>query len=132
MDEDRQGAALLLRPTGPLDAESCGELRHQLGTAFAAGITSVAVDLRGVTSLDVTGLGVLGGAAKHLRARGGLLVVTHASAALATTLRINGLGDLLEVPPSPPLRVVPGVQKDGGPRSRRLSVVPTEGLKQPS
>jgi anti-sigma B factor antagonist len=130
LDEDRPGTGLLLRPKGRLDAESCGELRQQLGAAFAAGIGSVVIDLGAVTHVDPTGLGVLSGAARYLRKHGGGLVVTHACPAVATSMRINGLGDLLEIAPAPALRVLAGA---GGttPRARALAVVGPEGLKQP-
>lgn len=100
--------ALLLRPTGPLTAEACHGLRQQFATAFAHGVTSIAVDLSAVSEVDVSGLQVLAGAAKHLRKRQGLLVVTHVPAHVASMLRVNGLSELLEVPASAPLRVVAG------------------------
>jgi anti-sigma B factor antagonist len=126
---ERQERDLLLRPTGRLDADSCADLRRQLATAFAAGVGSVAVDLGAVTAVDLTGLGVLAGAARHLRKRGGVFVVQHAHPAIVTTMRINGMGDLLDVPA---LRVVEG-SGPGAVRSRPrvLTVVPDEGLKLP-
>ena len=132
-DQGRPEQGLLLRPVGRLDADTCGELRHQLGTAFAAGARNVGVDLRDVTAVDQTGLGVLGGAARHLRKRGGALVVSNAGPGVATSMRINGLGDLLLVASSPELRVVAGAGKaTGRTLPRALSVVPGQGLKQPS
>jgi anti-anti-sigma factor len=127
----RNGQALLLKPTGPLDTDSCGELRHQLAAAFAAGVISVGVDLSGVTSVDPMGLGVLSGAARHLRKRGGNLVIVHATREVMTKIRVNGLADLLEIQASPSLRLLPGAGAGGdASRPRALSVVP--GLKRPS
>lgn len=126
MTRSTHSTSVLLRPTGALDADSSAELRPQLAAAFSAGVTSIVVDLSGVTSCDQAGLGVLAGAARYLRKKGGALVVVHASDAVACTLRINGLGDLLDIPVSPPLSVVTG---DGGtdraerPRTRALTVV---------
>lgn len=118
--------SLLLRPTGPLDADSCDELRQQLATAFSVGVTSIAVDLSGVTTADVIGLGVLAGASRHLRKRSGLLVVMHAPPHVQAMLRINGMADLLELPASAPLRVVAGAgETTERPRARPLSVVRT-------
>lgn len=127
--------ALLLRPEGRIEADTCSDLRHQLGAAFAVGVRSVVVDLRDVTSLDPTGLGVLAGASKHLRKRGGALVVTHPCPAVLKTLRINAMTDLLEIPASPPLRGLPApVAATGGraaraTRSRGLAVVPTPAAR---
>jgi anti-sigma B factor antagonist len=126
----RNGQALLLRPTGPLDADSCGALRHQLASAFAAGVTSVGVDLSAVTKVDPTGLGVLSGAARHLRKRGGNLVIVQANPEVLTKVRVNGLSDLLEIQPVPALRLLAGAGSGGdAARPRALSVVP--GLKRP-
>ena len=131
MTDVRNGQALLLRPTGPLDADSCGALRHQLAAAFAAGVLSVAVDLAGVTEVDPTGLGVLAGAARHLRRRGGTLVIVHATPEVLSKIRVNGLHDLLELQALPPLRLLAGSGSGGElSRPRTLSVVP--GLKRPS
>ena len=115
--------ALLLKPTGRLDVDTCVTLRQQLAAAFAAGVTNLVVDLSGVTVADLTGLGVLAGAAKHLRKRGGNLVVSRCPDSLATSLRINGMGSLLELPASPPLRVVAGAGERTPKPTRTLSVV---------
>jgi anti-anti-sigma factor len=119
--------SLLLRPTGPLDADSCGQLRQQLAGAFSVGVTSLAVDLSAVTTVDLVGLGVLAGAARHLRRYDGLLVVINAPSHVAASLRMNGMGELLEVPASVPLRVVAGSGSGSGagsrPPVRRLTVV---------
>jgi len=124
-------SALLLRPTGRLDAESCAPLRQQLATAFATGVRSIAVDLSAITGADVTGLQVLAGAAKHLRRRDGLLVVTRATPDVVKMLRVNGLAELLEVPEGSPLRIVAteaaGSEPSAPPSGeRRLRVVSPE------
>jgi anti-anti-sigma factor len=102
MTKGERPASVLLRPVGPLDADTCGQLRYQLAAAFAADVTSVVVDLSEVPSLDVVGLGVLTGAAKHLNRRDGQLLLAHPSAEVLTTLRINDVERLLEVGPSTP------------------------------
>jgi anti-anti-sigma factor len=127
----RNAQAVLMRPTGPLDADTCGEFRQQLASAFAAGVRAVAVDLAAVTTVDPIGLGVLAGANRHLRRRGGTLVLLHPSPAVATKVRVNGLSELLEIPASPPLRLLAGTGTGTSEdRPRVLSVVP--GLKRPS
>jgi anti-anti-sigma factor len=121
--------ALLLRPTGKLLFETCDGLRQQLATAFATGVLSIAVDLTAVDEVDLPGLQVLAGAARHLRKRNGLLVVTGASPSVLSMLRVNGMTDLLEVPATTPLRVVAGeadTTSDHTPVERRLRVVSPE------
>jgi anti-anti-sigma factor len=122
-------SALLLRPTGDLDWDHCDELRMQLATAFSTGVRSIAVDLSRVTSADVTGLQVLAGAARHLRRKGGLLIVTGASAQITSLIKINGMQDLLEVPTSQPLRVVASTgeaEREKVPVDRKLRVIRPE------
>ncbi len=124
-----RASPLLLRPTGSLVAETCSALRQQLATAFATGVTSIAVDLTAVDEVDVTGLQVLMGAAKHLRKRNGLLVVIGATTPVTSMLRVNGLSGLLEVPVTSPLRVVADLaecEPESGPVERHLRVVSPE------
>lgn len=131
MNEPAQEPSLVVRPSGRLDEDACGDLRCQLAAAFAAGVSRVVVDLSEVTALDQVGLGVLSGASRHLARKGGALVVHRAPAPLVTVLRVNGLGHLLELggqplPAAPaqaqaaPLRLV---GKAVPPPERRLSVV---------
>jgi anti-anti-sigma factor len=118
--------ALLMRPTGPLTEDTCHTLRQQLAAAFAAGVSSIAVDLSAVTDVDSAGLQVLAGAARHLKRRQGLLVVTKAPEHVLAALRVHELTELLDVPATTPLRVVTGEGEpypSGRPHSPRLRVV---------
>ena len=104
-DSDRL-ASIVLRPHGPLDGQTCGALRIQLATAFAAHVGSIVLDLRDVPSIDRDGLGVLAGADRHLRRQDGVLTVVRATPAVASALRINDLSPLLPGPPDSGLRDV--------------------------
>jgi len=86
---------LVLHPEGRLDLESSGPLRQRLAHAFALGLRDVVVELEDVTEIDATGLAVLSGAAKHLEAQGGALVLRGPQAPVATALRVNGLAELI-------------------------------------
>ena len=97
-----------MRPTGPLTEQTCHALRQQLATAFASGVQSIAVDLSAVSDVDAAGLQVLAGAAKHLKRRHGLLVVTKAPEHIVAMLKVNELSQLLDLTASPGLRVVAG------------------------
>ena len=118
--------ALLLRPCGALEWDSCDDLRQQLATAFATGVRSIAVDLSSISRADLTGLQVLAGAARHLRKRGGALVVTSAPPQVTSLMRVNGMGDLLELPASQPLRVVAGSGEDSVAEDRPREAVAAE------
>ncbi len=129
MPDGTRTGAVLLRLAGPLDADTCGHLRYQLAAAFAAGVTSVVVDMSEVSSIDVAGLGVLTGAAKHLQRREGELVLAHPSPEVLTTVRIYDVERLLAVRPSTPLSMTPSSEMAGADRApeepdRRLRSVP--------
>lgn len=91
---------LVLHASGRLDLESSVLFRQKLAHAFGSGVKHVVVELDDVTDLDVTGVGVLAGAARHLESHGGALVLRSPSPAVATVLRVNGLGHLVEQVPA--------------------------------
>ena len=100
---NEQGTAVILRPVGRIDADTCWELRQELADAFAGGFRSVIVDLSRVEAMDVTALQVLVGARSFLLDRGGVLLVTSVCPEILSVMRQNDLTDLMEVPASPGL-----------------------------
>jgi anti-sigma B factor antagonist len=72
IDEERLGAAtIVLAINGEADMRIAGELKDRLGEVLDDGSSAVVVDLTGATFVDSTALGVLLGAMKRQRARGG-------------------------------------------------------------
>jgi anti-sigma B factor antagonist len=70
--EERLGAAtIVLAINGEADMRIAGELKDRLGEVLDDGSSAVVVDLTGATFVDSTALGVLLGAMKRQRARGG-------------------------------------------------------------
>jgi anti-sigma B factor antagonist len=68
------GGAAVVSPVGELDAYTAPELREQLhGLAEEEGLDPLVVDLSRVTFLDSTAIGVLVGALRRMRERGGEL-----------------------------------------------------------
>jgi anti-sigma B factor antagonist len=63
-----RGDAVVLGLHGEVDLHAAPELRERLATTIDGGASAVLVDLSDVTFLDSTGLGVLVGAMKRLRA----------------------------------------------------------------
>lgn len=82
--------------TGPLDAAGAGGLRQQL-LRDVPGQTRLVLDLTGVERIDSTGLGVLVGAVKRLRGRGGELRLAAPSPSVSRILRITALDRVLAV-----------------------------------
>ena len=72
------GDCAVLRVVGEVDLYTAPALRERLAELVAAGVTNVILDTGGVTFLDSSGLGVLVGSHKRLRAHdGSLALATH-------------------------------------------------------
>ncbi len=93
----RMGLALLaglvddLEVGGEVDVYTAPRLRERLVELVEAGARSVVVDLSRVEFLDSTGLGVLVGALKRLRAAGGSLALVCGQERLLKIFRITAL-----------------------------------------
>ena len=77
--------------TGEIDLFTAPEFKQRVMTPIAAGVEHVIVDLMGTTFIDSSSLGVLIGAHRRLKSRGGRLVVACREDAIIKTFRITGL-----------------------------------------
>jgi anti-anti-sigma factor len=93
--EDRDGGAVTIVAEREVDLLSAVVLRDRLENAIEEGARHLVVDLAGCDFLDSTGLSVL--ATSHLRLRrlGGRLEAIGAHGAVASVLRLSGVGELL-------------------------------------
>ena len=94
----------------PIDAERhvlavCGEIDQFTGPALKRAITAcvadgrsrIVVDLTQTTFLDSSALGVLIGAVRHVRDRGGALAIVNVDAGSAKTFQLTGLDQILTI-----------------------------------
>ncbi len=88
VERSEHGKFSLLAVSGEVDIATAPRLRKQLDELMEMDQTDVVVDLDGIDFLDSTGLGVLVGALKRLRARGGELHL------ICTQPRIHKVFDL--------------------------------------
>ena len=77
--------------TGELDIYAAPRLRSQLIDLIGSGVRRLVVDLDAVTFIDSTGLGVLIGALKRLRAAQGEMRLVATGEAVVRMLRVTGL-----------------------------------------
>jgi anti-sigma B factor antagonist len=77
--------------SGEVDLFTAPEFKQRVMAPIAAGVDHVIVDLTGTTFVDSSSLGVLIGAHRRLKARGGRLVVACDGEAIVKTFRITGL-----------------------------------------
>ena len=91
--EDRAagGDTHVVAVSGEVDLFTAPEFKQRVMAPIAAGVERVIVDLTETTFIDSSSLGVLIGAHRRLKSRGGRLVVACDSEAIVKTFRITGL-----------------------------------------
>jgi len=85
------GDCAVLRVTGEVDVYTAPALRERASELLAKGAVHQIVDLSGVAFLDSTGLGVLVGNLKRLRAHQGSLALVISAAHMLRIFQITGL-----------------------------------------
>jgi len=90
--EDRTvGGAHVVSVSGEVDLFTAPEFKQRVMAPIGAGVDHVVVDLMETTFIDSSSLGVLIGAHRRLKSRGGRLVVACATEPIIKTFRITGL-----------------------------------------
>ena len=77
--------------TGEIDLFTAPEFKQRMSQLIDAGRSRLVVDLTDTTFIDSSSLGVLIGAHRRLKLRGGALLVVCESEAIAKTFKITGL-----------------------------------------
>ena len=90
---DRQidDATHVVAVTGEIDLFTAPEFKQRMTAPIEDGVARLVVDLSGTTFIDSSSLGVLIGAHRRLKLRGGSLVVVCDNDAIVKTFRITGL-----------------------------------------
>ena len=88
---------VVLEVGGEIDVYTAPRLRERLLELVSAGTRHVVVDLAKVDFLDSTGLGVLVGAHRRLRASHGRLSLVCSHERLLKIFRITGLDSVFEI-----------------------------------
>ncbi len=84
---------------GELDCSSAPELRSRIGEVLAAGPGSVGLDLARLSFIDAAGLGVLIGAERQLRERGGHLDFRGVPRSVQRVFEVAGVSGFLRLRP---------------------------------
>jgi stage II sporulation protein AA (anti-sigma F factor antagonist) len=91
---DRQ--TLLLRISGELDMQTSETLRQTIDSEIERrGIRQVMLNLKDVSFIDSSGLGVILGRYKKLTALGGALVITNAQPHVLKIMELSGLAKII-------------------------------------
>jgi anti-sigma B factor antagonist len=94
------GDCAVLQVAGEIDVYTAPLLREHVIHLVDDGARHLIVDLRGVTFLDSTALGVLVGSLKRLRSHGGSLRVVINADRILRIFRITGLANVFALHPS--------------------------------
>jgi anti-sigma B factor antagonist len=89
------GDCAVLQIAGELDAYTAPFLRDRMRDLTAVGVRHVIADLRQVSFLDSTGLGVLVGGLKRFREHGGSLAPVVTKSSVLKIFQITGLTSVL-------------------------------------
>ncbi len=82
---------------GEIDVYTAPRLRDQITELVGAGVYQIVVDLQAVEFLDSTGLGVLVGGLKKVRANDGSLELVCSQERLLKIFRITGLAKVFTI-----------------------------------
>jgi len=90
----------VVRPSGPIDASTCGELRTTLDSLVQEGVLQLEVDLSDVTFIDSSGLGTLVGMFKTLRVGGGDLRLRGLTQTVKRVFQLTHLDRVFQILPA--------------------------------
>ena len=90
-DRKVDSATHIVAVTGEIDLFTAPEFKQHMSAPIDAGCANLVVDLSATTFIDSSSLGVLIGAHRRLKLRGGSLVVVCDNEAIVKTFRITGL-----------------------------------------
>ena len=82
---------------GEIDLFTAPEFKQRMSQLIDAGRSRLVVDLTETTFIDSSSLGVLIGAHRRLKSRGGQLVVASSTEAIVKTFRITGLDGVFKL-----------------------------------
>lgn len=91
------GEVTVITVGGEIDVYTAPVLRDQLDRQIAAGRHELVLDLRGVSFMDSTGLGVLVGRLKLIRLQGGSLRLVCSSERILKVFSITGLDKVFQI-----------------------------------
>jgi anti-sigma B factor antagonist len=96
-DRPVDGETHVVAVSGEVDLFTAPEFKQRVMAPIAAGCERVIVDLTDTAFIDSSSLGVLIGAHRRLKARGGRLVVACDNEAIVKTFRITGLDGVFKL-----------------------------------
>ncbi|WP_227935098.1 anti-sigma F factor antagonist [Alkalihalobacillus deserti] len=98
MDLEKKGSVLLVRLEGELDHHTADELRTQVEQKLADGqVKHIVLNLELLSFMDSSGLGVILGRYKQVKANGGEMVVCAISSSVKRLFEMSGLFKIIRL-----------------------------------
>jgi anti-sigma B factor antagonist len=97
IEQGSEAGHYVIAARGEIDLFTAPELKQVITEVIESGERRVAIDLSEVSFLDSTALGVLIGAVKRLRSRGGALAVVNTDSSIAKTFKITGRDQIFTI-----------------------------------
>jgi anti-sigma B factor antagonist len=100
LDTRQQGDRTIVAVGGEIDVYTAPKLRDKITELVSAGHHDLLIDMENVEFLDSTGLGVLVGGLKKIRAQDGSMVLICSQDRLLKIFRITGLAKVFTIHPT--------------------------------
>lgn len=97
IDKQQNGIEVVVKVAGEIDAFTAPRLREELAVIADGKNKVITIDLKDVSYLDSTGLGVFVGLFKQLKNNGGELRLIEMSERLKRLFQITGLSHVMEI-----------------------------------
>src|ERR687889_407651 len=114
-DRQLDGDAHVVAVAGEIDLFTAPEFKQRMSAPIDAGRSRLVVDLPETTFIDSSSLGVLIGAHRRLKLRGGALLVVCENEAITKTFKITGLDGVFTLAPT----IDEALSDDAAPRNGR-------------
>ena len=98
MEYERRRDQVTVRLTGELDHCSAQSIRRELDEMIAdPGVKKLVLDLRGLTFMDSSGIGVILGRYRALAQRGGKVAVNNMNPHIERIFILSGMNQIIEI-----------------------------------
>jgi len=95
IEEQRENNVIILKLEGELDVYTSPKLKEKIVTSIKSGIPFVVLDLKGLSYMDSTGLGVMAAGLKRLRENDGNMVLVSPQKIVQKILEITNIAEYL-------------------------------------
>ena len=96
--ERRTETGVILELSGHLRGPACRVIDRAVGRLLAGGVRRIALELRGVVSIDAAGVGAVVRQFVRVVTRGGTLSLQHPAARVGIMLAVSGVAAVLDAP----------------------------------